>query len=779
MKKLFSTSILLLIGSIVFNCPTSKATNYFFSDSSGDDQRSASEASNPATPWKSIEKFNDISDKLQPGDSIFFQCGDTFFGQLTLKSSGTLRSPIVISSYGQGNPPIISGWLSLPTYSDLSSGIAKFNLSDYLPEISNRIVLLSYGGEIKEMGRFPNQGYLKYRTADEGNHILHQEGEKLNPFINGEIVLRMNEWILDKGKITSINSQRIHFEKETSYNPSDNYGFFIQNHLETLDLPGEWYHDMNQQILSVFVGKLNKNPLPVQISILDHLLINSKRISHVEVQNVSFSGSTKSTVYLDGGSNVTIKNCLVSGSGEDGIRILNLSNSKILDSHISNSFNNGIFLRYGTPNSLISNNTVSDVNIFAGMGNSGDQSGIGIYLRSDNCKISNNTLTNIGYTGIFFGGNRTIVEKNLIDGFCITKNDGGGIYTYEGKRNQPFVNRIVRDNTILNGTGTRQGNRFEHSVEWPQAEGIYIDDNASGIEISGNHIGQMSRNGINIHNARQIKLYDNTVFDCLNLLSFSDDSLGDPISEISVFNNLLITTNELQKSIRVAVGKEDFSGQIAFKGNRHVHPSFCEFPFRLEDRHIDRNEWMVHEVEPQIEVLTGPPTIERHSPNASVNLLSLPAGKINPINNSTDVKYDQKSLSVVGNSSTLGVRIETGPLLSSSHYKLTIDLESNDSILIQLYLRNVGNPWATLSETHTFKLQAGSNQKNLSFSNIIPQPNAVLMVKVESSSPTFKVSKLLWEQYPGKAMQLPTKISQDPAGRLREIQIGDIQFTLD
>ena len=60
-----------------------------------------------ATPWKSLQQIS--KSKFIPGDSIFFRKGDVFTGHLTINSSGTTSTPIVFSSYGSGDKPIIDG----------------------------------------------------------------------------------------------------------------------------------------------------------------------------------------------------------------------------------------------------------------------------------------------------------------------------------------------------------------------------------------------------------------------------------------------------------------------------------------------------------------------------------------------------------------------------------------------------------------------------------------------------------------------------------------------
>ncbi|MFL2495159.1 MAG: hypothetical protein ACJ0RL_06020 [Porticoccaceae bacterium] len=46
---------------------------------------------------------------MNPGDSVQFKSGDTFYGQLTIDESGTAEKPILFTSYGSDGPAVIDG----------------------------------------------------------------------------------------------------------------------------------------------------------------------------------------------------------------------------------------------------------------------------------------------------------------------------------------------------------------------------------------------------------------------------------------------------------------------------------------------------------------------------------------------------------------------------------------------------------------------------------------------------------------------------------------------
>src|ERR1700733_5357993 len=86
---------------------------YYFSSVNGDDMRSPAQARQAATPWRSLAKLNQVFPQLQPGDSVLFKRGEAYYGSIVAGASGAEGRPIVISAYGQGYEPIISGFSRL------------------------------------------------------------------------------------------------------------------------------------------------------------------------------------------------------------------------------------------------------------------------------------------------------------------------------------------------------------------------------------------------------------------------------------------------------------------------------------------------------------------------------------------------------------------------------------------------------------------------------------------------------------------------------------------
>lgn len=104
MLKIYAFLIILL--AAVY--PIKSATHYV-SSSSGSDSNDGSFSH----PYKTLTHVTWLSahDRINPGDSILFRCGDTWVGEGLILSApyGTPLDPIVIASYGIGDKPVFDG----------------------------------------------------------------------------------------------------------------------------------------------------------------------------------------------------------------------------------------------------------------------------------------------------------------------------------------------------------------------------------------------------------------------------------------------------------------------------------------------------------------------------------------------------------------------------------------------------------------------------------------------------------------------------------------------
>src|SRR5258706_1579802 len=217
---------------------TALAKNYYFSVKYGDDTRTSSQASNSSTPWKTLDKLNAFFTNLQPGDSVLFRRGETFYGTIKVSKSGTASLPIVFAAYGSGNKPIItslvtlSGWIANSSYKGVYDCAANSALGSQL-----NMVLVD---EVERgMGRYPNsnatnKGYLTFESHVSNTSITDKDLPSYPNWKSAEVVIRTSHWTMDRNLITSQSGTTLYYQGPTTYDPRDGFGYFIQKDIRTL-----------------------------------------------------------------------------------------------------------------------------------------------------------------------------------------------------------------------------------------------------------------------------------------------------------------------------------------------------------------------------------------------------------------------------------------------------------------------------------------------------------------------------------------------------------------
>ncbi|HLW33737.1 MAG TPA: right-handed parallel beta-helix repeat-containing protein, partial [Aequorivita sp.] len=412
MKNLLAKSIMCL--GLLLLCISAQAATYYFSHSIGDDSRSAMQAQNPSTPWKSIEKLNSVFKSLQPGDVVLFKRGETYYGSIKMSKSGAQGRPITLGAYGSGDKPIITSLVAAEKWTNVGGGIYEFSHPSFGSSLN--IVLLN--NKIQEMGRFPNSdapydGYLTIESTNGSNSISNNKISSLSNLKGGEVVIRKSYFTIDRHPIQSHAGSTIVYEKVSgTYNPNKNFGFFIQGHIKTLDQLGEWYYNPSTKKLSVYFGSNQPSSYVLQASTFDHLVTNDHNVGHIVFDNLQFKGANKNAFFLIRSQNIDIKNVDIEFSGENALYALNLPNLTIENSSASYSNNSGLIVYNDTPNAKVINNKVTNTNTIPGLGISGIGSGYAIEVVSDNSLVEYNEIVNTGYLGIRFGGNHTVVKNN-------------------------------------------------------------------------------------------------------------------------------------------------------------------------------------------------------------------------------------------------------------------------------------------------------------------------------------------------------------------------------
>ena len=551
--KKISIHILLTVCAIL-GATFSRASTYYISSSTGNDAYNSEQAQNIKTPWKSIEKLNAYFSNLKSGDSVLFKRGEVFYGSIVVRKSGGVFAPIIISAYGQGKQPEITGFSKLNSWKAVKKGIYESPCA----AIGYNVVI---NGKQQVMGRYPNTGYLSYQHHNGNLSITDNQLTGLTNWTGAELVIRKNRWIIDKSTITQQSNGTFSYSSDAkSAMPTSGFGYFIQNDIKTLDQFGEWYYDRTNSSMLVYLGTQNPSSLTVKASTINNL-VEVQHYSYINFEDLQFTGAGNNTFNIVKSKNIVIKSCTISLGGSDAVFVSYSPFVNIQDCTINHMLNNGFNLDDGCTNALMINNVIKNIGLIPGMGKSGSGTYEAITSFGDNAKIAKNRIDSIGYDGIYFGGNSSIAKNNYITYFCLTKDDGAGIYIGDWAKT---TNKKVIENIVLHGVGNNSGAGSSKSL---QAEGIYIDDNSESVVINNNTVSLCANNGIKIHNAKDIVINNNTLIN--NGIQFrmeQDHYLATStfIRNNQVRNNTFYSLNNSQHNAKFTTQQDDIEafGQI-------------------------------------------------------------------------------------------------------------------------------------------------------------------------------------------------------------------------
>lgn len=744
-KVLFAVIILISLTEV-------KGVTYYFSSVSGNDSRSNAEATTPTTPWRSIEKLNSIMGELKPGDSVLFKRGETFYGTIILTVSGNSASKIVFGAYGSGPEPIISGSSKLTNWKNIGNGIFEASHANFS---SDPVNVLAINGKNMEMGRFPNsneenKGYLNYESFESNHTIIDNEWNAGTNWIGAEVVVRKNPWITDRMVITSINGNKIRFNASegSSYGLRKDFGYFIQNHLRTLDQFGEWYYNKATKKMYVYFGSQTPSNFDVQAGTRGSVISNSGRVSDIQFENLELFGANTDAVSLTSANNFSFIKLKITNSGVTGIDMLSCNNPVIDGVTILNTNNNSIQLR-AAEGAIIRNSKIEGTYLFPGMGLNGDNNGTAIFSPNHNNLIENNQVLNSGYIGIRFGGNNTIVKNNLVDNFGLSKNDGGGIYVYTGNSNTEFHNRKIINNIVTNGIGLREGTSIKSLLFKPQIEGIYLDDNTSGVEIAYNTVYNVSSKGIFIHNSRRVHIHHNLVYNTGVHLSFGNDHLGSAIENNIIEKNLFFSKGNEEMNLNFNSIADDIQKMGKFSNNIYANPFSDNFRIATRvnmgganDRSTlyDLNTWRAafntdhgstnhpFEIEKyKIEKLIGDNRyanegFDKNALNVTCNGCAFGW--------EANSKLDDGALRISGSGSFAGV-FRIGTVSVGKSYVLTFSGISSVNSPAKVFLRHGGSPWSPISAVSTVIFDTKRNEYKVVLDPAVNVENAVVLIRFE------------------------------------------------
>lgn len=724
---------------------------------------------NPGTtadaPLQNLAKVNQLS--LQPGDAVLFRRGDTFRGTLLIRQSGTSSQAIVFDAYGSGPKPTLAGSVAVTIWSNMGGNIWQAAC----PDCGNTVTGVFQNETSLPLGRYPNsntsnKGYLTIGSHTGQNQIVSQEHlpDNIN-WVGGEAVMRPTQWIIDRATIQQQSGDVLsltNYLNSSGYQPSDGWGYFIQNHPATLDQNGEWYYDAANKIIKLFSDQINPNNQAITATTQSRG-VDATGVSNIILRNLHITQTLNESVSATNVSSFTLSANDITNSGEDGISVKGRGSNVFVENNTLLGVNNNGVWFDAYQNVTFRGNRLRRIGVIPGRGKGGDGQYNGLQsTANDTVLIENNTIDSVGYNSVTVWSN-TIVRKNIISNYCMTKSDGGGIYIWNGLK-APMTNIHIVSNIIYNGLGAPEGS-FRH--EYSGANGIFLDDCVENVEIKNNTVFHNIQWGVFLHAVSSITFTDNTLFDNgVSQLSVYPNGNFCLIRNNVITNNMLVSKLASQLVAQYESYTDDLFqyGTIDYnyyvrpyddsatirgfinasqggQGGNYALPDWTGFS-RGFDRHSKRSPLTYKQYRND-----GAGGTNRFTSSFDTNLDDWHIVYSN--NNNAEAaldntnKLDGNSLRISfptpsGQSNSYAQAIRRiGTLTKGKTYVLRFDAVASTTASISVYLRSYGPPYTEYDRRYTVAMSPTRTNHELFFTASADGIDPIIMIQIDGEGQTF------------------------------------------
>jgi len=558
---------------------TSAVPVAFYVSPDGDDSWSgklpASNSEQTNGPFATLEKARDAIREMKKAQGgqlnqpviVYVRGGACFLNEtltFTPEDSGSEDCPVTYASY-PGEEAVISGGRKIEGWKQVTIEGKELYAAE-IPVAAGRsgaplwrqpdgkwlFRQIWINGERRKRARHPNTGYLTIAEVPEvSSGTQWSEGQTSFRFNEGDLkawktaahaeVVAMCRWIESRLPIAEIDesAQMVTFGKRSVFRlePGDQY--YVENALELLDEPGEWYLDPKAGVLYYMpLPGENMDDVEVIAPVLEQLIrIEGKPEGKKFLENITFRNLTFShtewtlpddrsgfpqaaigvpgAIYGEGVRNCALEGCTLIHLGTYGLELSRgCKFNRIEKCEISDIGAGG--LKIGetaiqdnelerTHDNTLSNCYIHDGGLIF-------HSGIGVWIgQSYNNVISHNHIHDFYYSGFSVGwtwgygpalARGNIIEYNHVHHIGVRSNGDGpilsdmaGIYTLG---TQPGT--IIRSNIFHDIAGFRYGG-------W----GIYYDEGSTHILSENNLVYRTTHGGFHQHYGKE-NIVRNNIF---------------------------------------------------------------------------------------------------------------------------------------------------------------------------------------------------------------------------------------------------------------------------
>jgi hypothetical protein len=531
---------------------------------------------NPGTrehPFATIQKAVDAGN-----NAVVLEKGTYFLTEpIRIKTSIDIHGDIGSST--QSPVVTISGGKKITGFQEVEQGLVAADIPEVKAGTWNfRDLYVNDHRAIR--ARSPNAGYFRIEKAgeDRRTNFIYKEGDlkKWKDLDNVELVF-LHDWSITRCPIKEINeAQRrltvphrlgcdLDFFKIDGWEPHPRY--FVENSIEFLDAPGEWFLDTKEGKLLYRLKEGESAdtleviaPVAAQLLVIEgtpeekvSALISNIRFAHAayfpkprntvwEVQAAAFmtpggeQGSSQrlqpspAAVHFEYVNNIRVGNCLFEHLGENGLWFSKgCSDSAIQESIFRDIGANGIMI--GTHDH---ENTVAGCTVQRSLVEKTGKTlfgSVGIWIGiTQETNIVDSIVREVPYTGISCGwqwnpqptpARANVIRNNLIYNCMQTLSDGGGIYTLGFQPDSLIEGNIIHG--IPRAAGTAESN------------GMFLDEGTKGFTLTKNVVFGTDQSSLRFHQAKENVVSDNILLNKVGVPMIRYNST--PEANLELINN--------------------------------------------------------------------------------------------------------------------------------------------------------------------------------------------------------------------------------------------------
>jgi hypothetical protein len=361
-----------------------------------------------------------------------------------------------------------------------------------------------FRGRPMRPARWPNEDFLRIASVPDGQHggAFTYEGDRPARSADEPDLWVHGYWFQDWAdsyeRVAALDAQARLVRTEPPhgvYGYREGQRFYFVNVLAELDAPGEYYVDRRAGLLYLWPPE-TPGPGDVVVSTAP-TLISVEGASHLTLRGLTLEACRGTAVTIADCSHVRLAAYTVRNTGRLGVSITDGSACGVVGCDVYDTGEGAISLSGGDRMALTSAGHYAENNHLHRFARICRTYSAAVHMRGVGQRASHNLIQDAPHVGILFEGNDHLIELNELHGLCYETGDVGALYT-------------GRDWTAR---GTLIRHNFIHHVSGPGrygANGIYLDDAASGITVFGNVFYRVTRPAY-IGGGRD-NVYENNIF---------------------------------------------------------------------------------------------------------------------------------------------------------------------------------------------------------------------------------------------------------------------------